>query len=590
MRARGSGILRTHAPHARQARATVLRGDVRSRARELRAAGHHQGQLHRDRASRRVSRLRRRQDLRCARPGHWRAPLPGPVDLDRVQQQPARHPGAAPQGRARHRALRAGSGRATTARRCSTCSRPIRATSCSRPASQDLIRIVRGVVNLYERRTVRLLARRDPYHRFYSCLVYVPRDRYNTEVRQRIEQIVARGLRRHAASRSQVQISGSNHARVHVVVRTDPDDARKVDLAAHRAAHRRRRRRPGPIACAGADRRAAARPRGLALAARYRARLPAGLPGGRRPRATRSRTSPISKRLRAHAAGAAAATCIGPRQQRRDARAPEDRQARRAGADLRPAADAGELRAARHLRASLRARLARRRRRLDPGLRARASRPHARSTSRGVEIDVPRSLRRRLARRSRERRLQPPAARRRTRARARSSCCAPTAATCCRPACRSARRTWSARWPRNRRHRAQPGAAVRDALRPVRRPAARRRRATPTSSSRRSARGLDAVTSLDEDRILRAYLNAGRRRRCAPTSISSAPTASRRAICPFKLDPAQDPRPAAAAAEVRDLRLQPARRSACICAWATWRAAASAGPTGARTSAPRSWA
>jgi hypothetical protein len=54
----------------------------------------------------------------------------------------------------------------------------------------DLIRIARGVVNLYERRTVRLLARRDPYHRFYSCLVYVPRDRYNTEVRQRIEQIV----------------------------------------------------------------------------------------------------------------------------------------------------------------------------------------------------------------------------------------------------------------------------------------------------------------------------------------------------------------------------------------------------------------
>ena len=58
----------------------------------------------------------------------------------------------------------------------------------------DLIRIVRGVVNLYERRTVRLLVRRDPYHRFYSCLIYVPRDRYNTEVRQRIEQIVLEGF------------------------------------------------------------------------------------------------------------------------------------------------------------------------------------------------------------------------------------------------------------------------------------------------------------------------------------------------------------------------------------------------------------
>ena len=96
---------------------------------------------------------------------------------------------------------------------------------------QDLIRIVRGVVNLYERRTVRILVRRDPFHRFYSCLIYVPRDRYNTEVRQRIEQIVLDGFGGSAVE-SQVQISGSIHARVHVVVRTDPEDRRRVELAA----------------------------------------------------------------------------------------------------------------------------------------------------------------------------------------------------------------------------------------------------------------------------------------------------------------------------------------------------------------------
>jgi glutamate dehydrogenase len=95
----------------------------------------------------------------------------------------------------------------------------------------DLIRIARSVVNLYERRTVRLLVRRDPYHRFYSCLVYVPRDRYNTEVRQRIEQIVLEGFEGKKVE-SYVQISGSNHARVHVVVRTDPEQRRKVDFAA----------------------------------------------------------------------------------------------------------------------------------------------------------------------------------------------------------------------------------------------------------------------------------------------------------------------------------------------------------------------
>jgi glutamate dehydrogenase len=96
---------------------------------------------------------------------------------------------------------------------------------------EDLVRIARGVVNLYERRTVRLLARRDPYHRFYSCLVYVPRDRYNTEVRQRIEQIILEGFSGRSVE-SQVQISGASHARVHVVVRTDPPGPRKVDIAA----------------------------------------------------------------------------------------------------------------------------------------------------------------------------------------------------------------------------------------------------------------------------------------------------------------------------------------------------------------------
>jgi glutamate dehydrogenase len=95
----------------------------------------------------------------------------------------------------------------------------------------DLVRIVRGVVNLYERRTVRLLARRDPYHRFYSCLIYVPRDRYNTDVRHRIEQIVLEGFEGRNIE-SQVQISDSNHARLHVVVRTDQNHHRKVDLEA----------------------------------------------------------------------------------------------------------------------------------------------------------------------------------------------------------------------------------------------------------------------------------------------------------------------------------------------------------------------
>ena len=43
------------------------------------------------------------------------------------------------------------------------------------------------VLHLQERRQLRLFLRRDDYGRFMSCLVYLPRDRYTTHVRQRME-------------------------------------------------------------------------------------------------------------------------------------------------------------------------------------------------------------------------------------------------------------------------------------------------------------------------------------------------------------------------------------------------------------------
>ena len=91
----------------------------------------------------------------------------------------------------------------------------------------ELIPIVRGIVNLYERRRVRLFARRDSYERFYSCLVFVPRDRYNTEVRERIERIVRERFNGTHVE-SQVQISDSMLARLHLLVRT-PQGAPPVD-------------------------------------------------------------------------------------------------------------------------------------------------------------------------------------------------------------------------------------------------------------------------------------------------------------------------------------------------------------------------
>jgi glutamate dehydrogenase len=86
----------------------------------------------------------------------------------------------------------------------------------------ELLRTCRGIVNLYERRRVRLFARRDPYQRFFSCLLYVPRDRYNTQALERIERILREEFAG-VALESQVQISESALARLQTLVRTDPE-------------------------------------------------------------------------------------------------------------------------------------------------------------------------------------------------------------------------------------------------------------------------------------------------------------------------------------------------------------------------------
>jgi glutamate dehydrogenase len=52
----------------------------------------------------------------------------------------------------------------------------------------ELERTVQGIATLGERKRVKAFLRRDSERGVWSCLVYLPRDRYNTEVRQRVQQ------------------------------------------------------------------------------------------------------------------------------------------------------------------------------------------------------------------------------------------------------------------------------------------------------------------------------------------------------------------------------------------------------------------
>jgi len=77
---------------------------------------------------------------------------------------------------------------------------------------------VERIARLKDRREVRLFARRDAFGRFWSCLVYIPRDRYTTAVRSRVQQLLC-DLIGGEADDFTVQVSESTLARLHLVVR-----------------------------------------------------------------------------------------------------------------------------------------------------------------------------------------------------------------------------------------------------------------------------------------------------------------------------------------------------------------------------------
>jgi glutamate dehydrogenase len=95
----------------------------------------------------------------------------------------------------------------------------------------DLFRIAMGILQLQERRRVRLFVRYDDFGRFVSCLVYLPRERYNTKVRRRIQTLLLEAF--HGVSVDwTIRLSESVLARLHLVLRTNPGDRPDVDVDA----------------------------------------------------------------------------------------------------------------------------------------------------------------------------------------------------------------------------------------------------------------------------------------------------------------------------------------------------------------------
>ncbi|WP_290593620.1 NAD-glutamate dehydrogenase domain-containing protein [Arenimonas sp. SCN 70-307] len=98
-------------------------------------------------------------------------------------------------------------------------------------SAEELQRTAMGILGLQERARTRLFLRRDRYGRFFSALVYIPRDRFNTGIRHRIEALLMDALQGERLDHA-VQIGESPLAQLHLVIRPKQGGGVEVDQAA----------------------------------------------------------------------------------------------------------------------------------------------------------------------------------------------------------------------------------------------------------------------------------------------------------------------------------------------------------------------
>ena len=98
-------------------------------------------------------------------------------------------------------------------------------------SEDELYGIAIGILQLQERQRIRLLMRRDPFGRFYSCLVFVPRERFTTEVRKKITVVLEESLNGNVVDYS-VEVSNSVLARLHFIVTIGSDSTSTIDVTA----------------------------------------------------------------------------------------------------------------------------------------------------------------------------------------------------------------------------------------------------------------------------------------------------------------------------------------------------------------------
>ncbi|MFW6175359.1 MAG: NAD-glutamate dehydrogenase, partial [Acidobacteriota bacterium] len=96
-------------------------------------------------------------------------------------------------------------------------------------SERRLFEISLGILQLQERQRIALFVRKDPFERFVSSLVYVPRDRYNTELRLSVQDVLE-GAFQGDVTAHYTQVTDSPLARVHYIVKTTPGEVPAFDV------------------------------------------------------------------------------------------------------------------------------------------------------------------------------------------------------------------------------------------------------------------------------------------------------------------------------------------------------------------------
>jgi len=90
-------------------------------------------------------------------------------------------------------------------------------------SEDELFRICMGIRALRDRHQLRVFMRRDRYGRHYAFMVYLPRDRYSRELRDRIAQELGAMFKATGGVDRNVEfLRGGSLARIHYIARTEP--------------------------------------------------------------------------------------------------------------------------------------------------------------------------------------------------------------------------------------------------------------------------------------------------------------------------------------------------------------------------------